>query len=543
MKRERVECPFCSELIMQDAVKCRFCREWLPASQPGGNGGRVIEEIDRAEPHLGALEEVRNSYLATIEGTEKRSGSIERIGHQAGSPADRDYSYDDSTVEAPERVERDRPDHSGRIEKIWRRTEPLEDAQSGADSPADGDGGSAGEQQTSHKVVEESAVPSATETSSAETLESATSTKETHIEEPQQGSAGLAYGDDSPAGEQHNGEELVEESAVTSAADMSSPETLESEPIIKWPPIEDTQHEASGLTGSDDSSTETLESNRIMEWSRIKDTQYGTNGLADSDYSACEHDNGEEAVEESAARVVAATSPEETPESGPVRNKESRVPWLRILLLLLYLGAGGALVVSEVNARRSLRAAQAKESTQENEAAFAMYRHVLDAFPFSLVTIEARQSLSRLCEAESLDMPKASWLGAVEKLLGRKADIPYLHLLPSMAWPVSAILLLLVVVTRIFRPGVAFLALLLMVVALAGSLVQLASYGAISLPPATGAAQRFMQATPAVYFTSYLLLLLTALMTLTATTKRPKTQTEDLEVEELWEKIDCGEKE
>ena len=92
--------------------------------------------------------------------------------------------------------------------------------------------------------------------------------------------------------------------------------------------------------------------------------------------------------------------------------------------------------------------------------------------------------------------------------------------------------LFLAFVTRILRPGVALLALFLMVVAVAGLAAQLTWYGSISLPPVAEVAREFMQATPAVYFASYLLLVLTALMTLTATSKRPDGHIE--EPEELW---------
>ena len=510
MTRERIECPCCSELIMRDARKCRFCREWLSASEPSVNGSHLIEETGRAKPRRDALEEVRKNNLATVEGIEGRSRSIERIERRASSLPDRNDGYADRTVEAPERVESDSSPYRGTIENIWRRAEPLGKAQHGADKLADGGDSPAGEQQKGEKVVEESAVPSAAGISSAETLQSNRIMEWTRIKNTQYGADGLTGGDDSPAGEQHDGEKVVEEPAAPLAAENSS--------------------------------AETLDSNRSMEWARIKDTQYGADGFAVGDDSpAGEQHNDEEVFEEPAAPSAAEISSTETPESGPAKKRGIRIPWLRVLMLLLYLGTVGALAVSESNARRTLREARAKESAQEYGAAFGMYRHVLDAFPFSFGTIEARQSLRRICQAEAFEMPEPSWLAAVPNLLGSKADMPDFHLLPSMAWPVSAVLLLLVLVTRIFRPGVAFLALLLMVVAIAGSVAQFASYGSISLPPAADAVQEFMQTTPAVYLASYLLLVLTALMTLTATAKRPSAHVEKLG--ELWDRVDSGREE
>jgi hypothetical protein len=207
-------------------------------------------------------------------------------------------------------------------------------------------------------------------------------------------------------------------------------------------------------------------------------------------------------------------------------------------MFLFYLGIIGALAVSEFAAQGTLRDARAKEGVQDYDAALSTYRGVLDGVPFSFGTIEARQSLDRLCQSQGLEMPTPSWRPVVENLLGSGQDMPDVHLLPLVAWPVSAALLLLVFVTRILRPRVAFLALLLMIVAMAGSISQLAWCGSIALPAAAEAAQGFMQTMPAVYLASYLLLLLTALMTLTATRKRASRPT--AKPEELWDVADGG---
>jgi len=69
-----------------------------------------------------------------------------------------------------------------------------------------------------------------------------------------------------------------------------------------------------------------------------------------------------------------------------------------------------------------------------------------------------------------------------------------------------------------FRPGIALIVLLLMVVAIAGTVAQLVRCGLISLTPVAEVAQ--VLAPMEAYCASYLLVGLTALMTLTATRKK-----------------------
>ena len=92
MTQERVKCPFCTELIMRDAVKCRFCREWLSAPEANADQSHSIKEIDRAktarESRLGASEDVRGDYLATVEGMRGLSRPIERIERRGSNLPD-----------------------------------------------------------------------------------------------------------------------------------------------------------------------------------------------------------------------------------------------------------------------------------------------------------------------------------------------------------------------------------------------------------------------------------------------------------------------
>ena len=235
-----------------------------------------------------------------------------------------------------------------------------------------------------------------------------------------------------------------------------------------------------------------------------------------------EQDKRREAAEASPVRVAREVIPGEGLDAGlRITKRRRRIPWLRALLLILYLGIAAALIVFESRARENLRAAGAKEDPNE---AFITYSDVLDAYPFSFAVIEARQGLLEICKSPEFEMPKPSWLSRVEDLLGTHANVQNAHLLPLAAWPVSALLLLLVCLTRIRRPVAALLALLLMIAAIAGSVAQLAWYGTVPLAPVAEAAQAFMQAPAAVYCASYWLLALTALMTLTARRRSKKCE-------------------
>ena len=244
-----------------------------------------------------------------------------------------------------------------------------------------------------------------------------------------------------------------------------------------------------------------------------------------------EQAGGLDTVEQPQPRVAREVIPGEGFESGLTKKgrkgrksgKKRRIPWLRALLLLLYLGGVAALAVFESDAQRILRDARAKESAEDHEGAVSAYRGILESLPFSFATIEAWQNLRRISQSQALEMPRPSWLSRIEGLSGVDFGARDVHLLPLAAWPVSAALLLLVLLTRIFRPGVAVLALLLVIAAAAGSIAQFAWYGVFPLAPAAEAAQELMEAPAGVFYASYLLLALTAIMTLTATTRRPSS--------------------
>jgi hypothetical protein len=446
MTQERIQCPFCSELIVRDALKCRFCREWLSELEPNADQSRSIEKIDRAEtgskPHLGLLGDVRVDHLATMEGMGGHSRPIERIEHRGSSLPDESDHPADCTVEARDRVESDRQSYSSKIENIRQHSEPTKKTQCEDSGLSDGDDRRGSDQVEDKGAVEVSPIGEWWKFDSAETIESDSIAKETQIEEIQDGDNGLLEGDAAPSDKQDKGEEVIE----------ASPERVPK---------------------------------RGVREDRTR---------SDSDKKRC------------------------------------RIPWLRSLMFLFYVGIVAALVISEFSAHGILRDARAKEDAQEYDEAFGMYRTVLDGFPLSFGTIETRQ---RLHQSQKLEVFEPSWRPTIESLLGSGEDMPDVHLLPLIAWPTSAALLFLVFVTRIFRPRVAFLALLLMIVAMAGSITQLAWYGSVALPSAAEAARRLMKTMPAVYLASYLLFLLTALMTLTATRKRTSWPT--AKPDELWD--------
>ena len=225
-----------------------------------------------------------------------------------------------------------------------------------------------------------------------------------------------------------------------------------------------------------------------------------------------DEDQAEEAKEESPELGQQATRPEFKP-----ANKRHRFPWLRFILFVAYVGIVVALVRSELAARQILRDAQAKENAQDYQPAFDSYRDIIEAFPYSFAVIETQRGLQRLLDPQGFPLPRPSWLLLVEDVLAKESNVCEVYLLSFVTWPACAVLLGLVFLTRILRPGAAFLVLLLMAAAVAGSVAQLSWYGRILSEPM---AKGLMESPVIVYCASYVLLVVTALMTLTATRTR-----------------------
>ena len=203
--------------------------------------------------------------------------------------------------------------------------------------------------------------------------------------------------------------------------------------------------------------------------------------------------------------------------SSESKSKKKKHPWLRIILVIAYLGIIVAMVRSELNAQQILREAKAKENAQDYQAAFESYQDIIEAFPFSFAIIETQKGIRHLCDSHNFKMPRPSWLLPVEDVLSRESNVCDVYLLSFVVWPACAVLLSLVFLTRMLRPSTAFLVLMLVAVSIAGSVVQLSWYGRmLSMPVAKG----LMGRPVVIYCASYLLLVVTALMTLTATRNR-----------------------
>lgn len=196
-------------------------------------------------------------------------------------------------------------------------------------------------------------------------------------------------------------------------------------------------------------------------------------------------------------------SPGEKPKAKPPKIKH-RTAWLRIILSIVYIGIIVGFVIYERNAHEILHSGQESENNEKHQAAFGKYKEVIEGFRFSFAVIEAREGLYR-----------------IEDQLGSDSGTDKVYWLPFIAWPICSVLLFLVFLTRILRPGIACLAFLLLLLAICGSVLQLTWYRLISLEPIVEIAQEFAAEPAGVFITSYILVIVTALMTLTAPRKVP----------------------
>jgi hypothetical protein len=195
-----------------------------------------------------------------------------------------------------------------------------------------------------------------------------------------------------------------------------------------------------------------------------------------------------------------------------------QIPWLRALLLILYLGIIAALTVTEFSARMALNEARRQDDPNN---AIIKYRYVRNTYPHTFASIDARDNLNDLGDKEVYRLPEVlqkAW----SRLLSNQPNERDLHVLPFAVWPISALMLFLVFVSRIRRIGVAFIAFLLMILAILGFIAQLVWYDLFPLEvlTLTDPITKVMQAPKILYISSYVLLALAAFMTLTATASR-----------------------
>jgi hypothetical protein len=193
--------------------------------------------------------------------------------------------------------------------------------------------------------------------------------------------------------------------------------------------------------------------------------------------------------------------PAERPRSVPFRPKR-RTAWLRILLTIIYVGIIVGFVFYERHVHEVLREGQALENLENLQEAQQKYEEITEKYWLSFAEIEARKGLSRIDP-------------------GNRPSVNDFYLLPIFTWPVCVVLLLLVFISRILRPGMAFIAFLLLLLGIAGCVFQLTWCGLIESEPIAVIVQEFATEPEGIFVLSYLMLFITALMSLTATRKFP----------------------
>jgi len=245
------------------------------------------------------------------------------------------------------------------------------------------------------------------------------------------------------------------------------------------------------------------------EWLREENRPVIDDGLAVPQPSEGVQESQDEVEKEPYEDEELFETPGEKVKAEPPKKKR-RIAWLRIILAIVYLGVIVGLAIYERSAHEILHSGKKLESNEKCQAAFEKYKQVIERFSFSFAVIEAREGLRRLKEREELDLPE---------LPDSKYSAYNVYWLPFVAWPICAVLLFLVFVTRIHRLGIVCLAFLLLVLAVCGSLLQLVWYGLISFEPVVKIVQELMAKPVAVFIASYALLFVTAIMTLTAPRK------------------------
>jgi hypothetical protein len=185
-------------------------------------------------------------------------------------------------------------------------------------------------------------------------------------------------------------------------------------------------------------------------------------------------------------------------------GREHRMHWSRIILTIAYIGIIAGFVIYERNARKVLYSGQELEKLEKFQEARDEYLKVTDKYRLSFAVIAAQRDLQR-----------------VQEQLENKVSIDNVYWLPFVTWPVCSVLLFLIFVTRIHRSLIAFLSFILLLLGIFGSVLQLNWYGLISIEPLAGIIHEFEKEPTGIFIASYLLLIATAIMTLTATRKFP----------------------
>ncbi len=197
------------------------------------------------------------------------------------------------------------------------------------------------------------------------------------------------------------------------------------------------------------------------------------------------------------------------------QHRKKRVPWIRIVLVLIYLGLGVALSVYEANAHKILSKGQHAETSQRYQTAGLAYMMVIEKFPLSFAVVEAKTGLDRVEPAlQEGSLPDRLNISHIERTFGEEFNPYFLDWLPFLASFACGGMLILIFLTRIRRGGMAFFVFLLICATGFSAAVQLARYGWIDQPELGKLAGRAFAAPQAVYIGAYALIGITILLTL-----------------------------
>lgn len=209
---------------------------------------------------------------------------------------------------------------------------------------------------------------------------------------------------------------------------------------------------------------------------------------------------------------------EETEVQTEVQSKRRRFPWVRLLLFIAYVVLGVAWGLHEANGQKVLFKARQYDEANAYETAGLAYMVIVEKFPATFASIEARVGHRRIKSAlEEGKLPERLGRTRIEEALGERFDPYVMHWFPFAASTAASVLLLGVLLTRLRRPGLAFLAFVFLAVSSSATAAQLALYGFVQQVDLAKFGQEVMSDPVMVHIGAYALLGVALLLTLTAT--------------------------
>ena len=145
------------------------------------------------------------------------------------------------------------------------------------------------------------------------------------------------------------------------------------------------------------------------------------------------------------ARAQKTQRPPEAPQHPKAVNK-LHVPWVRIFLLVVYMGLVIVGINYEMQARKLMGRGRNLEQAQKYRGAVLAYSLVVEKFPYSLAAANAREGLIRT-EETNFQGPRICRT-PLEMLLGSKGNPYEINQFCLAVFPLSAALLLLVAIGR-----------------------------------------------------------------------------------------------